>query len=84
MNMQSKLTARAALMGATAMVLVSLPASADDQTCLEVLGQPLAEDCTQANAGLVVEMPIGTQLEPDTGPVSNGSGFVLAIDGGNG
>jgi len=81
MNMQGKLTARAALMGATAMVMMSLPAVAEDETCLEVLGQSLAEDCTQANAGSVVQMPLGAQFEPDTGPVSNGSGFVLAIDG---
>ncbi len=81
MNMQSKLTPRAALMSATAMVWVALPAVAQDQSCLEMLGQPLADNCEQANAGLVVEMPIGAQTEPDSGPISNAAGFVLAVDG---
>lgn len=81
MSMQKKPTLRAALMGATALAWMATPVLAQDAECVEILGQPLPDNCAQRNAGLVVEMPIGQQTEFDTGLTTNSDGFILAIDG---
>lgn len=82
MNKMENLTLRATMLGLTALVSATGPAfSQDNDVCLEVLGTPLTEDCTQRNAGLVVEMPVGPQTEFEARPVTNSSGFVFAIDG---
>lgn len=41
----------------------------------------LPDTCIDANATSVVEMPSGRNAEPETAPIANSEGFVLAIDG---
>ena len=81
----TRLSFASLLLGATSLgfgVLATTSTFADPtkSNCDTIYGTDNA-DCGQANAGTVVKIPRGEQLEPETAPAVNNSGFSISLDG---
>lgn len=70
-----------ALMGATALSMIASVSSAQPTEC-QLIDGVLPLGCTQANADLVVSMPVGEQASEIVAPPSGaGQGFTVRING---